>query len=52
MTITHGLDFESIFCKKNTNMFKHPISVLRDNAAQMGLQNAKYIRKQSDVYKL
>ena len=37
--------------KKNEHVFKHTISVLRDNDAQMGVQHTKKILKTSDVYK-
>ena len=32
------MDFEIEFDQKNTNVFKHTFSVLRDNGAQMALQ--------------
>ena len=44
-TITHGLDFETIFDKKSTNVFKHRISVLRDNDAQIELQTLNIYEK-------
>ena len=45
-TITHGLDFDMKIDQKNTNVFKHTFSVLRDNGAQMALQTLnKYSKK-------